>query len=583
MVVSVQHRQILVGVVARECRREVEEEQEEVTIVCQDGQEVYTNRALLSLLSPLLRPMLSSSSTLFLPDHSKATLLALLHLLRGEWRGEVRVSREVATLATTLAINMPLVQAENRQQEIPVLTLDEEEDSSVKDIDAEIDAEIEAVDGELETNMRKGKISTDIETDSEVATAREPSGELQKSKTITNCFPDYEHETVVSPLEIYEEMDPKQSGEIETEIVVKAKCDTENKESDEKDISESIIKCINCDKVWKEGPDLNKSIKNHLLAMHSGEDFAIYLDSGFENNKCKECKWSKTGKSAQIRHMFYSHGVLKSEILKTLAMIKSSKFKKTSPKKRKADENEHEYPVKRVRVLLKNVKAPFEYTDQQVAQTETLEQNEPNNSGPETETESNGSEPRSSPAGCKVCEKTFQNEERLLRHYCHKHFGSQLTSLVQDYFDGHTCKVCGLQFLQQNAINLRSHIGIDHQRLDEFIENISVHSENSAQTQNINIEEVSEKTSDATRNDEETTAEMNLEEIQKYLLSYQSNDEEESEKLLAEDGIDDEIMELELPTKPAAPFIDLVFEEDEHDTKLMEIIDDTLQRMDTEV
>jgi len=408
MVVSAQHRQIVVGVVARECRREVEEEQEEVTIVCQDGQEVYTNRALLSLLSPLLRPMLSSSSTLFLPDHSKATLLALLHLLRGEWRGEVRVSREVATLATTLAINMPLVQAENRQQEIPVLTLDEEEDSSVKDIDAEIDAEIEAVDGELETNIRY-------------------------------------------------------------------------------------------------------------------------------------------------------------------------------PKKRKADENEQEYPVKRVRVLLKNVKAPFEYTDQQVAQTKPLEQNEPNDSGPETETESIGSEPRSSPAGCKVCEKTFQNEERLLRHYCHKHFSSQLTSLVPDYFDGHTCKVCGLQFLQQNAINLRSHIGIDHQRLDEFIENISVHSENSAQTQNINIEEVSEKTSDATRNDEETTAEMNLEEIQKYLLSYQSNDEEETEKLLAEDDIDDEIMELELPTKPAAPFIDLVFEEDEHDTKLMEIIDDTLQRMDTEV
>ena len=132
MVMLRQQRSLLAAVLLEECRREVGEEQDEVRLVFREGLEVSTHRAVLSLISPMLRSILAScptsTPTVLLPDYRKDQVQLILKVLRGELGEGARVSRGVVELLMDLGISLHGEQeVQEVQEEVKELEAKEQE------------------------------------------------------------------------------------------------------------------------------------------------------------------------------------------------------------------------------------------------------------------------------------------------------------------------------------------------------------------------------------------------------------------------------------------------------------------------
>ena len=413
-----------------ECRREVEEEQDEMRLVCREGLEVYTHKAVLGLISPLLRSILASCPTsyptLLLPDYRKDQVLLLLKVLAGEWHEGTRVSRGVVELLQDLGISL------QGEQEVEDVEEQEEE--------------------EQEKEVEGGKTS-------------EEHACIDKQETAINATAVREKSRNPTPIE-----------------------------------------------VMKSNQESQGSVKN---------------------------------------------------------------------KKRTVDQ--FVLPVKRVKIMLKNITKTFpeKLTPENISDKIPLEQSK----GAEIVAQNQAKELKEdSNVNCVVCGMNFRDQAKLCKHYCHKHFYAELGSLVPQYMEGNTCKVCGLQFLNQNSINLRSHIGIDHEVLNKLLGELELNDLGN-DTEDFRFsddESTSKQDEDITRSDDPPA--MSIEDIQKMLLPYQDDLEEavSKETISGKTSLnemveeDDEIIEVAVPPKPEAPLIDLELEEDD-DSKLLSMIEDTLE------
>ena len=133
--IFLQDRSLLGAALKEECRREAKEELDEVKLVCREGLEVYTHKAVLGLLSPLLRSILASCPTsditLLLPDYRKEQVQLLLKVLAGEWREGSRVSRGVVELLQDLGISL---QGEQKVQELEEVVEEQEVEEQEKEV-----------------------------------------------------------------------------------------------------------------------------------------------------------------------------------------------------------------------------------------------------------------------------------------------------------------------------------------------------------------------------------------------------------------------------------------------------------------
>ena len=456
-----------------ECRREVEEEQDEVRLVCREGLEVYTHKAVLGLISPMLRSILASCPTsyptLLLPDYRRDQVQFLLKVLRGEWWEGSRVSLGVVELLQDLGITL---QGEQEVQEVEEQEAEEQE----KEVDAEISLKEETFPDNQETVIHATTV---------------------KEKSIYQGYSTM-HEVLLPFDEIVEEA----------------------------------------------------NVKPSKVALHS---------------KVKKVEVEEKGFLAMISNQ------------ENQEVLKSHKSHK-----RKLDHNL--FPVKKVKIMLENINknVPVELGSKKIKSGKNKLEIVPRISKRDKKDDLS--------VICIICDMNFRDQNRLSKHYCHKHFYKELGLFMPQYGDSNSCQVCGLQFLYQNSMHLRNHIGIDHEILNKLISRHKMNDQKHTVKVNglkddkdnfsFSDDSVQNKQFEDSSNDEDDPRAISLEEIQNMLLPYQ----DDPDKVVSKENVcdktyndkivedDDEIIEVAVPPKPEAPLIDLELEGDD-DSRLISLID----------
>ena len=132
--------------------------------------------------------------------------------------------------------------------------------------------------------------------------------------------------------------------------------------------------------------------------------------------------------------------------------IEVMKSRQGSEKSKKRKVDQFLVPVKRVKIMLKNITKtfPVELTPEKIVLNKnTLELNKCTESVAKINTKETKEDYF---VACVICEMKFRDQNKLSKHYCHRHFYAELGSLLPQYMDGNTCKVCGLTKHLKNIV-----------------------------------------------------------------------------------------------------------------------------------